>query len=94
MVALEHHLAARQAVYEEEVLPRGLDGHAPAQVAAEDGHVLRAERGKALAQLVNVIYPPAPEHVHRLVAAYGQVQVAYCVKCQQSTPEYYRANGK
>ena len=81
VVALEQDFFAGDAVDKAEILQRFLKAHPPREVAAQDGHVVLVQVGKALLQPLDIVLPRLAEHVHGLVRREREVQVADCVQC-------------
>ena len=84
MVALEDDLAAGDGVHKGKILRRVVKAHRPAEIAEQDGRVLRANDLQIFPQLFHIPCPAAPEHVHRLVCrAERQVQISNRVQGHQ-----------
>ena len=84
VVALQDDLAARDSVHERKILRRVVEAHCPAEIAEQDGRVLRANHLQIFPQLFHIPCPAAPEHVHRLVRrAERQMQISDCVQGHQ-----------
>ena len=84
MVALEDDLAAGDGVHKGKILRRVVEAHCPAEIAEQDGRVLRANDLQIFPQLFHIPCPATPEHVHRLVCrAERQVQISNRVQGHQ-----------
>ena len=86
VVALEQILLPRQGVDEPEVLQRFLQTHAPGQVAAQHGDVLRPQSGEGLLQPEYIVLPAVSEDLHGFVGIEGQMQVPQSIQRHAPPP--------
>ena len=81
VVAFKDDLLSRQFMDEPKILRRFLQTHAPAQIPAEDTHIVRLQVRKTLSDFFRMILPILAKHVHRLIQRKRQMEISDRIKC-------------